>query len=141
MPPVRLVRMPPGTDDPIRNCFHRCCQTQVETRASGRQRRINEVPRAGDVHIEHRGLVGHPELVAGGRVETPVAAAQRLRELLLIIDVAHHPLPLHALQSAHIAPCPHQALHPMAARHQLTHQVPADEPRRARDKTFHGRSL
>src|SRR5260370_1983433 len=74
-------------------------------------------------------------------VKTPIAHGVRGLEPVCVAQVAVDALEVRALQPASITARTQQGLHLVPARHQLVHEVRADESRRACDETFHARSI
>ena len=117
-----------------RPCWYRQCAGNPPPR------RLQNIPRALDIGRVHRAIIAQPEMVTGRNVKAPIAAAHRLFQQRAVGNIALDPFAIHPGQPAQFAARPHKHLHPVVPRPQLTHQIGADKPRRACNKTIHCRS-
>src|SRR6185503_4078079 len=109
-----------------------------DARATCRKGGFEDVPRPVHVGRIHRGVIGQPEVVTGGDMETPVATAHRAREAVAVRDIAGDALHFSAGQAASVGIRTEQRLDAMATGIEFVNEVRADETRGAGDKTIHG---
>ncbi|EEF62981.1 Tetratricopeptide TPR_2 repeat protein [Pedosphaera parvula Ellin514] len=105
--------------------------------AAGFSSRLDDVSSALDVGGIHEGIVLKPEMVAGGDMKTPIAAAHGGGVGGRIRDIAGDAFEINALEAAEVGIGTQQCLDTMAVSDQFVDKVGANKTRGAGDKTIH----
>jgi hypothetical protein len=98
---------------------------------------FDDVAGAVDVGGIHGSVVAEPEMIAGGDVEAPVAAAHGEGVGRTVADIAIDPFEVDALEAAKVAVGAEESLHMVSSSDQFMDKIGTDEAGSACDEAVH----